>query len=82
MGFYKLTAEHVRDKKELLLELAKASIEVMMAGTDPTFSSMFDIILVGDRKDADLARDMVWQYNCGAYCCVCKLTEDEYDELC
>lgn len=79
--FYRIDAEHVRDKKGLVLALAKERIEVMMSGVDPTFESMFVIVLVGDRKDADLAQHIVWEHNGGAYAGITELTEDQYDDL-
>ena len=80
--FYRIDAEHVRNKKELIRKLANKRIEVMGYGEDPTFDSMFVLVIVGSRKNAEAARKVVWEHNFGASCEISELTADEYDEMC
>ena len=81
MEFYKLTAEHVRDKKEVVRKLREKHGD-WLAGDDPVFSSMFVVVLAGPREDAEWMQEVLWEHNNGAYCGIEKLTEDEYDALC
>lgn len=80
--FYRIDAEHVRNKKELIRKLADKRIEVMGYGEDPTFDSMFVIVIVGSHKDAEKTQKAVWEHNCGAYAGITELTENEYEDLC
>lgn len=81
MKFYKLNAENVRNKKEMLDKL-QGKFEVLLAGGDPVFDSMYIVVIRGTKKQANDAQEVMWEFNSGAYCSVTKITEDQYDEMC
>lgn len=79
--FYKLTAECLRNGKEVVQQL-NGKVDVCLAGRDPMFDSMYIIVIHGTLDEAEQVRELVWEHNCGAYCDIVMLTEDEYDEMC
>lgn len=81
MEFYRLDAEHIRNKK-VMLEKLEESFKLCLAGQDDMFDSMYVVVLHGSRKDAEAAREIMWEHNYGASCEISTLTEDEYDEMC
>ena len=85
MAYFKITAENVRNKDRLLAELRSnptTKRTVCLAGTDPTFSSAYMVVIDGTEVQAQTVQDLLWQYNGGAYCTVRTMSEDEYEELC
>lgn len=79
--FYRLNAENIRNKQEMLDKL-QGKFEVLLAGSDPVFDSMYTVVIRGTKKQAEAAQEVMWEYNSGAYCSVTEITEDQYDEMC
>lgn len=81
MALYKLCAENVRKKNEMLLGLMK-QFNVRLAFVDDTFDSFYTVVIEGTAEQATQARDLIWEFNSGAYCGMDEITEDQYDEMC
>lgn len=80
-SFFMITAEHVQGPKDLLSELSARRIHVELAWRDPSFDSMYKIVIHGSKQDAETVRELMWKRNGGAYCKVRRLTDDEIDDM-
>lgn len=81
MALYKLCAENVRKKNEMLLGLMK-QFNVRLAFVDDTFDSFYTVVIEATAEQATQARDLIWEFNSGAYCRLDEITEDQYDGMC
>ena len=53
-----------------------------LAFVDDTFDSFYTVVIEGTAEQATQARDLIWEFNSGAYCGLGEITEDQYDEMC
>lgn len=78
--FYKLSAECLRNGKRVVRQLRDNNVDVCLSGCDE--NDDYVIVIRGTMDEAEQVRELVWEHNCGAYCDIAMLTEDEFNEMC
>ena len=83
LQIFKFTAENLRDNAaaELLDRLTESKVDVLGSRRNPVFDSMYELLIACNEARAEEVRDMIWERNYGAYCCLRELTEDEVEEI-
>lgn len=84
--FYKMTAERIRNKKDMLDKLVKLAsgtgFEILLAGPDPNFGDHYYIVVISGMLDhADQVQELLWNYNDGAACSIAEITDEQLDAL-
>lgn len=79
--FYKLTAEHVNNFSQYVKALDEHDIEVVIVGRDRVLDTFHIVVLDCDEITAEEARELMWEYNGGAYCGMDEISADELDEM-
>lgn len=80
MSFYRLGAEQIRNKQEMLVKLQQLT-EVCFAAEHAVFNSFYTVVVKCDKATADRVRDLMWRYNGGAYCSLDEITGDQLDDM-
>lgn len=85
MKYYKIEAEHIRrlDIGKIAESMEKIPGVIMMsAGDDPIFDKQAVWIVACEEAPGETLRDIVWQYNNGAWCRQVEIDEESADSYC